>query len=250
MSQRKTHRTPPPPSLAWAYFLDIDGTLIDLAPTPGDIEVDAPLLDLVARLYRATGGALALLSGRSLSDVELRLGEIRPLISGQHGIERRKADGTVTRLAPPVDAGADGMLSDALSRHPGLLLENKGLTLALHYRQAPHLAAYARRLMVGLARPGLEVQYGKCVAELKPAGIGKGTALAQYLAEPPFIGRRPVFIGDDASDEHAFAETNRRDGVSIKVGGGESCARFRLPNVAAVRRYLARALAGAAGNAA
>ena len=130
---------------------------------------------------------------------------------------------------------------------PGLLLEDKGLTLALHYRLAPHLAAYAHRLMCRLADEadaGLEVQFGKRVAEVKPSGIDKGTAVAEYLAESPFKGRRPVFIGDDLNDEHGFAEVNRLDGISIKVGKGNSCARFRLPDVAAVRRWLGDALKG------
>ena len=134
-----------------------------------------------------------------------------------------------------------------LQRHPGLLLEDKGLTLALHYRLAPHLASYAHRLMGRLAEDagaGLEVQLGKRVAEVKPSGIDKGTAVAEYLLESPFKGRRPVFIGDDLNDEHGFAEVNKLDGISIKVGNGVSCARYRLPDVAAVRRWLGNALKG------
>ena len=136
-------------------------------------------------------------------------------------------------------------LAPVLARHPGLLLEDKGLTLALHYRLAPRLASYAHRLMKGLASTagsGLEVQRGKRVAEIKPAGIDKGSAVSAYLDEAPFMGRRPVFIGDDRNDEHGFAAVNRLDGISIKVGKGGSCARYRLPDVAAVRRWLAEAL--------
>ena len=136
-------------------------------------------------------------------------------------------------------------LAPVLARHPGLLLEDKGLTLALHYRLAPHLAAYVQRLMARLAQDadaGLEVQRGKRVAEVKPSGIDKGTAVAEYLAESPFMGRRPVFIGDDLNDEHGFAEVNKLGGISIKVGKGKSCARFRLPDVAAVRRWLGRCI--------
>jgi trehalose 6-phosphate phosphatase len=135
-------------------------------------------------------------------------------------------------------------LAPVLARHPGLLLEDKGLTLALHYRRAPQLAAYAHRLMARLAAgagAGLEVQRGKRVAEIKPAGVDKGTAIEEYLREAPFRGRRPVFIGDDLNDEHGFAEVNRLDGISIKVGGGRSIARYRLRDVAAVMRWLAAA---------
>jgi trehalose 6-phosphate phosphatase len=237
---------PPAPSLAWAYFLDFDGTLVDIAATPDAAQMDAPLRDLIARLYFASGGALALVSGRAVADIDRRLGDLRLPVAGLHGLQRRDAAGQMwTHAAPP---GVMQAIKDALApvvvRHPELLLEDKGLTVALHYRNAPHLAGYARRLMSRLASPGLEVQFGKCVAEIKPAGIDKGTALAEYLKQPPFKGRRAVFIGDDANDEHGFAELNRRGDMSIKVGKGESCARFYLPNVAAVRCWLAEALVG------
>jgi hypothetical protein len=124
---------------------------------------------------------------------------------------------------PAPNAPFKEALAPVLARHPGLLLEDKGLTLALHYRQAPHLAAYAHRLMARVmqeAGGGLELQKGKRVIEIKPAGIDKGTAVAEYLAESPFRGRHPVFIGDDLNDEHGFAEVNRVGGISIKVGPG------------------------------
>ncbi len=242
---------PPAPRLDWAYFLDVDGTLIDIAETPDAVRVDGALLDLIARLHRASGGAVALVSGRALSFLEHRLGTLRLPLAGQHGMERRDAAGRMwIHAAPPAAKCAiKEALAPVLAHHPGLLLEDKGLTLALHYRLAPHLAAYAQRLMVRLASAAgadLEVQRGKCVAEVKPSGIDKGTAVAEYLAESPFRGRRPVFIGDDLNDEHGFAEVNKLDGVSIKVGKGGSCARFRLRNVAAVRRWLADALKGTA----
>lgn len=240
---------PPVPSVDWAYFLDVDGTLIDIADTPGAVRVDTALLALIARLHRASGGAVALVSGRALSDLELRLGTLRLPLAGQHGMERRDAAGRLwIHTAPPVTKCAiKEALAPVLARHPGLLLEDKGLTLALHYRLAPHLAAYAHRLMdrlAGAASAGLEVQRGKRVAEIKPTGIDKGTAVAEYLAEAPFKGRRPVFIGDDLNDEHGFAEVNKLDGISIKVGKGTSCARFRLREVTAVRRWLGEALKG------
>lgn len=240
---------PPAPCIDWAYFLDVDGTLIDIADTPDAVRVDAVLLELIARLHRASGGAVALVSGRALSDLEHRLGALRLPLAGQHGLERRDAAGRLwIHAAPPAAKCAiEEALAPVLSRHPGLLLEDKGLTLALHYRLAPHLAAYAHRLMVRLtaaAGAGLEVQRGKRVAEVKPSGIDKGTAVAEYLAESPFRGRRPVFIGDDLNDEHGFAEVNKLDGISIKVGKGASCARHRLRDVAAVRRWLGDALKG------
>jgi trehalose 6-phosphate phosphatase len=239
--------TPPAARADWAYFLDVDGTLIDIAATPEAVHVDAALLGLIARLQRASGGALALVSGRALSFLDRRLGALRLPLAGQHGLERRDAAGRLHVHAAPAAARSaiKRALAPVLARHPGLLLEDKGLTLALHYRRSPQLASYAHRLMARLAAEadaGLELQRGRRVAEIKPAGKDKGAAVADFLQEPPFRGRRPVFIGDDRNDEHGFAEVNRLDGVSIKVGQGASCARYRLRDVAAVRRWLAAAL--------
>ncbi|MDA8255946.1 MAG: trehalose-phosphatase [Betaproteobacteria bacterium] len=242
-------RRPPAACVECAFFLDVDGTLLEIADTPSAVRVDLELLELIERLSRVSGGALALVSGRSISDLEELLGAQRMPLAGQHGLERRDAAGRLwIHAAPP---GAKCTIKEALApvlaRHPGLLLEDKGLTLALHYRQAPHLAAYAHRLMAGVmqeAGGGLELQKGKRVIEIKPAGIDKGTAVAEYLAESPFRGRHPVFIGDDLNDEHGFAEVNRAGGISIKVGPGPSCARYRLPQVAAVRNWLNDALKG------
>ncbi|MDP1735490.1 MAG: trehalose-phosphatase [Sulfuritalea sp.] len=247
---RKGSRRPPPaPCVECAFFLDVDGTLLEIADTPSAVRVDMELLELIGRLFRISGGALALVSGRSISDLEELLGAQRLPLAGQHGLERRDAAGRLwIHAAPP---GAKCMIKEALAevltRHPGLLLEDKGLTLALHYRQAPHLAAYAHRLMARLMQEAggqLELQKGKRVIEIKPAGIDKGTAVAEYLTESPFRGRHPVFIGDDLNDEHGFAEVNRMGGISIKVGPGTSCARYRLPHVAAVRHWLNAALKG------
>lgn len=238
---------PPAPRLDWAYFLDVDGTLIDIAETPDAVDIDAALLKLIARLQQASGGAVALVSGRGLAFLDRRLGKLRLPMAGQHGLERRDAAGKLwTHAAPPaVKSAIKAELAPVLARHPGLLLEDKGLTLALHYRRAPQLASYAHRLMARLAASadaGLEVQRGRRVAEIKPAGMDKGAAIAAYLTEPPFAGRRPAFIGDDRNDEHGFAAVNRQDGVSIRVGKGASCARYRLSDVAAVRRWLTDAL--------
>lgn len=243
--------SPPFACVNWAFFLDVDGTLIDIADLPDAIRVDTTLLDLIAHLHRVSGGAVALVTGRSLSDLEHHLASLRLPMAGQQGLERRDAAGRLwIHAAPPAAKFTiKEALASVLARHPGLLLEDKGLTLALHYRKAPQLAAYAHRLMgrlALLAGPDLELQRGKRVVEIKPAGIDKGTAVAEYLSEPPFKGRRPVFIGDDLNDEHGFAEVNKLNGVSIKVGKGASCARYRLPDVAAVHRWLGDALKGMA----
>ncbi len=241
--------SPPEPNLAWAFFLDVDGTLINIADTPDAVVVDQTLLKLIADLHRASGGALALVSGRMISDLQTRTSLAKLPMAGLHGLERRDGAGRlwIHSAAPTVKSAIKAALAPIVERHPGLLLEDKGLTLALHYRLAPALAAFVHRLMGQLAQlhgPGLELQRGKCVVEIKPAGIDKGTAVAEYLAEFPFKGRRAVFIGDDLNDEHGFAEVNRQGGVSIKVGRGPSCARYRLPNVTMVHHWLASALKG------
>lgn len=243
-------RTPPAPDLSWAYFLDVDGTLINIAETPEAVEVDQSLLSLLASLHRACGGALALVSGRMISDLQGRTGLMQLPLAGLHGLERRDSTGRlwIHAAAPAAKCAIKDALAPVLARHSGLLLEDKGLTLALHYRRAPTLAAYVHQLMGRLlaaanaSGENLELQRGKRVVEIKPAGFDKGTAVTEFLAEPPFKGRRPVFIGDDRNDEHGFAEVNALGGISIKVGRGPSCARFRLPDVAAVHHWLGQAL--------
>lgn len=244
-STRATY--PPQPRLEWAYFLDVDGTLLPIADSPQAIVVAQSLRALITEVHRACGGALALVSGRMVSDLQERINLPQLPLAGLHGLERRDGAGRLWRNATP--PAAKQAIADALrpllARHPGLLFEDKGLTLALHYRQAPALAAYVHRRMAQLAQlhgPGLELQRGKFVVEIKPAGVDKGTAIAQYLAEPPFAGRQPVFIGDDQNDEHGFAAVNAQGGISIKVGRGPSCAHFRLPDVAAVHHWLGLAV--------
>jgi len=247
MIKSRLNRPPPAPSLQWAYFLDVDGTLINIADTPQAVLVGQSLLDLIDNLYRACSGALALVSGRMISDLQDRTQLMQLPLAGLHGLERCDSTGRLWIHAAPL--AAKGAIKDALepilARYPGLLLEDKGLTLALHYRQAPYLAAYVHRLMGHLASshgPELELQRGKFVVEIKPAGINKGTAVSEYLSESPFKGRRAVFIGDDQNDEQGFAAVNAQGGVSIKVGKGPSCALFRLPDVAAVHQWLGSAL--------
>jgi trehalose 6-phosphate phosphatase len=246
---------PPPARRDWAYFLDFDGTLLDLAATPDAIEVDAELAELLTALHEASGGAVALISGRALADLDHRLAIPAVPKAGQHGLERRDAAGRLwLHAAPPLAKQAiRAALAPLLAQHSGLLLEDKGLTLAVHYRRAPEFADQVQQLiqrLVAGSGEGLVVQEGKCVVEVKPAGFDKGTAVAEYLGEPPFAGRRPVFVGDDRNDEHAFAVVNARAGVSVFVGGAgaagiDSCARYRLAGTAAVRAWLAGALEAA-----
>jgi len=237
-------RRMPPFGADWALFLDIDGTLLDYAPHPQQVRVDGGLLELLARLREAAGGAIALISGRSVADIDALFAPLVLPAAGQHGIERRGADGAVSRQAPPLeDLGrAAAEIVRLTAAHGGLVFENKGMTLALHYRQAPTLRALVEgemRAIAAVLGPAFELQTGKFVAEIKPSGKNKGSAIAEFAAEAPFAGRRPVFIGDDLTDEPGFDVVNRAGGHSVKVGPGITRARWHLPDAAAVSRWLA-----------
>lgn len=237
----------PLPEAEWAYFFDIDGTLLELASSPDRVRIDRGLTVLMDRLGHSTGGALALISGRSIADIDRLFGAWHLPTAGQHGIERRDARGRVSFHAFSSEGldRARVLLGEAAARHPGLLLEDKGLSLALHYRGAPQLASYAHRLIRSAqARAGKEycVLRGKRVVEVKPAGRHKGLAILEFMQEEPFRGRTPVFVGDDVTDERGFDAVNRLGGHSVKVGPGPSTARWRLPDVQAVRDWLTRSV--------
>jgi len=235
---------PPSPHDAWAYFFDLDGTLLDFTDTPGGVRFDDALRAQIGTLFDRTSGAVALISGRALTDIDRVLDGIRLPAAGQHGTERRDATGHVIHHDFPRERldWAHSRLAEATAGRSGLLLEHKGLSLALHYRRAPRLGGYAHRLIQSLARslgPEFRIQPGKHIVEVKPAGKDKGVALVEFMAEEPFRGRTPVFVGDDLTDEYGFEAVNRLDGHSIKVGPGRTVARWRLPHVRAVRAWLA-----------
>jgi trehalose 6-phosphate phosphatase len=243
-------RTAPPPlERDHALFLDIDGTLLDLAPTPDRVRVDARIAALLPALARRLGGAVALITGRTLEDAGRLFPELSLPVAGQHGLERRAADGSI-HLHDAPSSGLRSLypqLARFAARHEGLWLEDKGTTLALHYRLAPLLASHVHQTLktqlaaAGVGR-GLRLQPGKGVLEIKPDGRDKGTAILEYMAEPPFAGRFPVFVGDDQTDEYGFAAVLRVGGWAVKVGPGRTRAQFRLPNVGAVRSWLAMAV--------
>ncbi|HEX7282887.1 MAG TPA: trehalose-phosphatase [Vicinamibacterales bacterium] len=226
-----------------AYFLDIDGTLVDFADSPGAVKLASTLPALVDALYESSGGAVALITGRSIADADRLFAKRRLPIAGQHGHERRSASGKVTwhQASPKALDPARHKLGVLVARHQQLLLEDKGLTLALHYRRAPNLASLAHRMMHAI-QDSLGDQYcihrGKCVVELAPAGRDKGRAIRAFMRESPFRGKPPVFIGDDVTDEHGFAMVNHLGGDSIKVGPGPTVAKWRLSSVSAVLAWL------------
>jgi trehalose 6-phosphate phosphatase len=228
-----------------ALYLDVDGTLLHIAETPDAVTVGRETIELLLRAHAALGGALALITGRTIADVDRIFAPLALAVAGQHGFERRDAAGIVHRHARHVPGLVEvrSELDAFAAAHPGVLIEDKGLTLALHYRLAPRagpaVVALAERIAAGSAA-SLVIQLGKMVVELRPAGRDKGTAIAEFMDEAPFRGRTPVFLGDDLTDEHGFGIVNGLGGLSVKVGDGPTAARLRLAGVDEVRRWLAR----------
>jgi trehalose 6-phosphate phosphatase len=230
----------------WAYYFDIDGTLIDLAPAPGAVRLDREFRQVLHTLNLLTGGAIAIVTGRSVADIDRLFPDEAYPVAGQHGFELREtaAEGKGGSSERLFDAGE--RLAEIVARHEGFFLEQKGHSIALHYRGAPALGGYAHRLLRKLQRElgdDYAVQSGKRVVELRPAGHDKGKAILDFMTQEPFKGRLPVFVGDDATDEYGFAAVNAIGGHSLKVGPGPTCAQFRFPSVDAVRQWLERSVA-------
>jgi trehalose 6-phosphate phosphatase len=233
-----------------ALFLDVDGTLVEIAPTPDRVTTPHHLPQLLARRSGKLGGALALVSGRPLTQLDRLFHPWRGAAAGLHGVERRSADGRIERGGdnPEVRhalAEVRPALAALAQPESGLLVEDEGANLTLHYRGAPERAAEILALAHALLRgreEALRLIRGKMVVEFQPRGVDKGSAIAAFLVEPPFRGRRPVFIGDDVTDEDGFAEIVRRGGIAIRVGPmAETLATHALPSVAAVHEWLATA---------
>ena len=233
----------PPTSLlnGASLFLDFDGTLVEVASRPDGVEVSTRLLGLLRGLQDRLHGRVALLSGRAAEELwELT----RPLelpIGGSHGLEKLSSDGRLLSHPPnPGLADIINELSNLAAEHPGILIEPKPSGVAIHYRLAPD----AERLCQAAAERaasaiGMELQHGKMVVELKPAGADKGTMLRSFMAEAPFQGTRPIFIGDDLTDEHGFEAAKDFGGCGILVGSMRpTSASYRIDGVTTVINWL------------
>ena len=238
---------PPPPAAtltACALLLDLDGTLVEFAARPEEVALDPHLLELLRALRTATGGALALVSGRTIATLDRLTAPERFAAAGLHGFELRSAAGRRRSHAPPNGealAEARACLSRRVAAHPQLLLEDKGHALALHYRRAPQLQPLALAAIANVIgrSSGLRMQRGSMVAEVMPAGISKATGVAELMGERPFLGRLPVYVGDDLTDESAFHWVNGAGGLSVHVGMPRpSAALTRLASVPAARAWL------------
>lgn len=221
-------------------FLDFDGTLTELAATPDDVRVPRDLVCDLAALRSSLGGSVAIVTGRSLADLDRHLHPLRLPASGVHGAEFRDVDGAVSRIVA-ADMGPAQTLIEALcDADARLRLELKPGALALHYRAAPEREAdcIATMRQALALMPESTLLRGKMVIELKPVGVDKGSAVRALLAMAPFRDRRPWFVGDDVTDEAAFLAVAAAGGVTVKVGAGATGARHRLPDPTAVRHWL------------
>ncbi len=235
--------TPPALMPEMALFLDFDGTLVEIAPTPDGVTVPDHLLPALEAARDTLGGALAVVSGRALRDIDHFLTPLTIAGSGSHGVERRRPDGTVLDPDPGIQHAAREIseaVRAAVGAHDGVIVEDKPWSASLHYRGAPELEAQCHAAMRKAveAHPGWELVAGKMVVEGRKAGISKADAVRAFMAESPFAGRTPVFIGDDRTDEDGMRAAQNLGGIGIKVGAGDSVARYRLAGPADVLRYL------------
>lgn len=233
-----------------AIFLDLDGTVLDIAPTPNAVRLPAETGAAIGRLVERLDGALAVITGRSVADVDRILSPLRLPAAALHGAELRRLGGgrAAGDAATPPDrlTAALGAFVDA---RPGLKLEDKGASVAVHYRQIPELESEVRSHvgdLVDKLAPEHELQPGKMVVEVRPRGCDKGAALKLLMELPPFAGRTPLVFGDDLTDEFAFRAAMELGGAAVLVGAVErpSAATYELPEPAALRAWL-EALAAA-----
>lgn len=237
-------QSPPPPALDWCLFLDVDGTLVELTDTPSETTADLKINSLLQEISERLGGAVALVSGRKIETLDEMFAPLKLPAAGLHGVERRRADGTI-QGASFVDAQLDtarAAIKALVAAHPGTLLEDKDRTIGLHFRLAPQFEQALREAVVEIAKPlgsNYHIQNGKMLFEIKPRGFSKATAIQAFMKEAPFNGRRPVFVGDDLTDQDGFGVVEAHGGISVGVGD-RVLGQFYLPDVTAVRGWLQR----------
>ena len=214
---------PPPDPDALAVFCDVDGTLVDIADTPEGVHVPDALRATLDLARDRLSGAFALVTGRGLADADRLFEPSRYAIAAVHGLEIRTRPGEPAESYRPDAAfrAEIDRLAERFSDREGIIVEDKTYAIALHFRLAPKAEGdiltelHRSRTRLGSA---FQVLDGKKIAELKPLAANKGSALRHFMADPPFAGRRPVYFGDDTTDEHAFEAANELGGVSVRVG--------------------------------
>jgi trehalose 6-phosphate phosphatase len=229
-----------------AVLLDVDGTILDIAATPVDVTVPHRLKRALERLHERAGGALAFVSGRMLSDLDTLFAPLKLPSVGGHGAEIRVREGEPRRkLDIRIDDGLKSRIKALVSKYDGVLLEDKGYSLALHYRLAPHYGSDVREAVVAACADfptaSIEILPGKAMVEVKPGAFNKGIGIRQLMTHPPFHGRQPVFIGDDITDRAAFAVLPEYDGLGFSVGHELEGLAGSFATPGAVRQWLYRA---------
>ena len=237
-----------PTARSTALFLDFDGTLVDIAAQPELVHIPPSLAPLLQALHTRLGGALAIVSGRQITEIDEFLAPLQLPMAGEHGARRRNAAGLLFQADAPDLHAITAVAQRLADQHPGLRVERKQAAVALHYRHAPTLEALCRDTLTFAVQqvPGVVLLHGKCVFEAKPAGVDKGRAIAAFMQEAPFAGRNPVFAGDDVTDEAGFATVADLHGMGIKVGAGPTLATHRCDKPAALLAWLEAAVADAA----
>ena len=239
------------PGSGYALFLDFDGTLVEIAPRPDAVQVDPALVPALERLRDRLGGALAIVTGRPVTVIDDFLKPARFDVAGLHGVERR-VDGELTggraEDHPDLRAGVERLHAET-ARYEAVLIEDKGASVAVHWRlAAPGDAQAAEAIVKAMAHDlgsAYRLQLGKAVGEIVPASATKGHAIRAFSEAPPYAGRRAIFLGDDRTDEIAFASVNEDGGISVRIGEGETVARRRLASPAEVRALIAAWAEGA-----
>ncbi len=239
--------SPPPLAPDDCLFLDVDGTLVEFTDTPSQTLGDPDIRALLAAVAHSLRGALALVSGREIRTMDRLFAPLKLPAAGLHGVERRDASGAVhgsAILDSRLNRARAALAALAVS-YPGTIIEDKGRNIAVHYRLAPQSGDPVRRAVAAITAPladDYHLQDGIMMVEIKPRGYTKGSAVHAFMREPPFAGRRPVFIGDDLTDRDGFAAVEALDGVSIGVGDRVQ-GRYQLDDVQSVRRWLREILA-------
>jgi trehalose 6-phosphate phosphatase len=227
----------------YALFLDFDGTLVDIVERPDAVAVDPGLPDVLTRLQDRLGGALAIISGRPVEFLDGRFVPHEFDMAGLHGLEHRIA-GQLSMCDPdehPTLRQTVERLSRIVADKEGVLIEDKGCSVAVHWRLAPHEKEFAlatAHAAVEALGADYRVQHGKAVAEILPSAAGKGKVIERFLQEAPYKGRRPIFVGDDLTDENGFKTVNAHGGLSVRIGAGETIAKVRLGTPADLRHCL------------
>lgn len=236
---------PPLPEVGdrhWAWFLDVDGTLLEIARHPDEVTADRAVITLLKRLDRACDGAVALISGRSLRQLQGIFNPLTLATGASHGLELRLPGGEIRHLGRMIPEREAERIAAFAAEHEGLVLERKTMSISVHYRERPELEGLVLETLRAIHEDmdnDFRLLRGKMVVEITPAAANKGSAIRTFMEMPPFAGRRPVFVGDDLTDEDGFVAVNELHGISVRIGdSADSAARWRFANTTELREWL------------